>query len=152
MSAPRGPAIRLRWGRVVELGATRRGAVELSVDADGRVQAALAYPDLVGECAPGDRVLLNTSAVELGLGTGGAHLVVAVDRDPADVALPGRVMKARYLPQQVVVETLEETDRDALEARTPRWAAHRSSSCRCTRCSRRPPRVPARRAPSGSST
>jgi uncharacterized protein DUF3866 len=52
--------------------------------------------------------------MRLGLGTGGAHLVVAVDREAPDVELPGRVMKARYLPHQVVVETLEETDGDAL--------------------------------------
>ena len=116
MERARRPAIRLRWGRVVERGAARDGALELSVDLEGRVEPALAYPDLVGACAPGDRVLLNTSAVDLGLGTGGVHLVVAVDVDPTDVELPGRVMKARYLPQQVVVETLEETDGGALES------------------------------------
>jgi hypothetical protein len=116
MEAPRRPAIELRWGRVVELATSRAGALELSVEVDGRVEPGLAYPDLVGTCEPGDRVLLNTSALRLGLGTGGAHLVVAVDREPADVELPGRVMKARYLPQQVVVETLEETHRVALEA------------------------------------
>ena len=116
MEAPRRPAIELRWGRVVELATGRADALELAVEIDGRVEPGLAYPDLVGACEPGDRVLLNTTAIRLGLGTGGAHLVVAVDRDPPDVELPGRVMKARYLPQQVLVQTLEETDREALEA------------------------------------
>jgi hypothetical protein len=100
----------------VELGDAREGAVELSVDIEGRAERALAYPALVGTCDPGDRVLLNTTAVDLELGTGGLHLVVAVDREPADAELPGRVMKARYLPHQVAVETLEDTHRDVLEA------------------------------------
>src|SRR5439155_24336193 len=56
--------------------------------------------------------------VELGLGTGGAHFVVAVlDAAPtagADPA-PGRVMKARYTPVQTAVASVEETHRDELE-------------------------------------
>ena len=38
---------------------------------------ALAYPQLVGDPAVGDRVLLNVSALARGLGTGGYALVVA---------------------------------------------------------------------------
>jgi Protein of unknown function (DUF3866) len=109
--------IRLRWGHVAEVGDVRPGAVELTVDVDGGRASALAYPELVGGCRPGDRVLLNTTAVALGLGTGGMHLVVAVDRETAEEwTAPGRVMKARYLPHQLAVRTVEETDREALEA------------------------------------
>ena len=51
---------------------------------------ALAYPPLTGLPEPGDRVLLNTTALDLGLGTGGYALVVAIpDRLPADPAGPG---------------------------------------------------------------
>jgi hypothetical protein len=65
---------------------------------------ALAYPALTGRPQVGDRVLLNATALELGLGTGGYALVVAVpERLPADPAGPGHLVKARYTPLQVTV-------------------------------------------------
>ncbi len=80
------------------------GAVELDVTADGVIVPALAYPALTGRPQVGDRVLLNATALELGLGTGGYALVVAVpDRLPADPAGAGHLVKARYTPLQVTV-------------------------------------------------
>ena len=94
----------------------RPGFAELEVDVEGRSEAAVAYTDLVGPVEPGDVVVLNTTAVALGLGTGGFHLVVAVrDGAPTDLAHEGRVVKARYTPLQAAVRTVEETHRDALE-------------------------------------
>jgi hypothetical protein len=84
---------------------------------DGREEAAMAYPDLCGPVTVGDVVLLNTTAVALGLGTGGLHLVIAVegsDREE-DVEPPGHVMKARYTPVQTAVASVEEMHRDAIE-------------------------------------
>jgi len=70
---------------------------------------ALAYPALTGAPEPGDRVLLNTSALEKGLGTGGYALVIAVpDRLPADAAAPGHLVKARYTPLQACVAGADE--------------------------------------------
>ncbi len=81
-----------------------RGAVELHVTVDGELVRALAYPELTGRPEPGDRVLLNTSALALGLGTGGYALVAAVpDRLPADPSGPGHLVKARYTPLQATV-------------------------------------------------
>lgn len=115
MSSHRG-GVRLRRGRVVALGTSRPGALELEVEVDGDRAAALAYPVLTGPVAEGDSVVLNTTAVSLGLGTGGIHLVVAVEgAHPHDDPPPGRVMKARYTPLQVAVQTLEETHRDRIE-------------------------------------
>ena len=85
------------------------GAVELDVAVDGApgegVQVrALAYPALTGRPQPGDRVLLNTTALDLGLGTGGYALVIAIpDRLPPDPVLPGHLVKARYSPLQATV-------------------------------------------------
>ena len=80
------------------------GAVELDVSVDGGRVRALAYPALTGRPQPGDRVLVNTTALDLGLGTGGYALVVAIpDRLPADPALAGHLVKARYTPLQVTV-------------------------------------------------
>ena len=65
---------------------------------------ALAYPGLTGQPEIGDTVLLNTGALDLGLGTGGYALVVAVpDRLPPDGAEPGHLVKARYTPLQATV-------------------------------------------------
>lgn len=102
--------VRLRRGTVLEVTGERPGAVELSVEVDGRVEGAVAYPDLVGPVKPGDRVLLNTTAVALGLGTGGMHFVVAVEGAEGSADdLPGRIMKLRYTPHQLAVNTVEET-------------------------------------------
>ena len=88
-----------------------RGAVELVVLVDGTELSALAHPELVGEPAPGDAVLLNVTALDLGLGTGGYALVVAMpDRLPPDRSGPGHLVKARYTPMQTVVLGADEQD------------------------------------------
>jgi hypothetical protein len=100
-----------RTGEVSAVGRSWDGAVELDVNVDGDVIRALAYPQLTGSPVAGDRVLLNASALELGLGTGGYALVVAIPgRLPPDPAGPGHVIKARYTPLQVSVLGAEERD------------------------------------------
>lgn len=100
-----------RRGTVVSLGREWRGAVELEVDVGGTAMTALAHPDLVGVPVAGDVVLLNVTALELGLGTGGYALVVALpDRLPADRVGPGHLVKARYTPTQTVVLGADEQD------------------------------------------
>jgi hypothetical protein len=70
---------------------------------------ALAYPGLTGRPEPGDEVLLNAGALELGLGTGGYALVVAIpDRLPPDQPGPGHLVKARYTPMQATVAGADE--------------------------------------------
>jgi hypothetical protein len=103
--------IRLRRGTVLEVLEERRGAVLLSVEVDGEDGSAraMAYPDLTGVVGPGDGVLLNTTAVWLGLGTGGMHFVVAVEgTSRTDADGTGRAMKLRYTPHQVRVLLAEE--------------------------------------------
>jgi hypothetical protein len=96
--------------------AVRPGAVELEVELDGRAAAAIAYPDLCGDVRPGDVVVLNTTAVDLGLGTGGLHLVVAIEGRELDGDPPGHVIKARYTPLQTAVASVEERHAEVLEA------------------------------------
>ena len=90
------------------------GALELEVSVGGEPSAqvtALAYPALTGRPELGDRVLLNTTALDLGLGTGGYALVVAVPgRLPPDRSGPGHLVKARYTPLQAVVLGTDEQD------------------------------------------
>ncbi|MEO5610431.1 MAG: DUF3866 family protein [Ornithinibacter sp.] len=90
------------------------GAAELEVlltDATDPV-SALAYSAIVGEPAPGERVLLNASALLRGLGTGGLAFVVArVDVLPADPPTgPGHIVKARYTPLQQMLLAVDEQD------------------------------------------
>ena len=99
------------------LGAARPGAHELTVSVDGREQPAIADPDLTGPVRVGDTVVLNTTAVSLGLGTGGVHFVIAVEGrdDPEDRDPAGHVMKVRYTPVQTAVLAVEESHRDRIE-------------------------------------
>jgi len=104
------PVVRIRNGRVMEIGDRRPGATELRVQIDGESAAATAinYDQVTGPVEVGDRVVLNTTAVELGLGTGGFHVVMARVGGPVDATGPGHVMKARYTPAQVRVLAVEE--------------------------------------------
>jgi hypothetical protein len=104
--------IRWRRGTVSALGRSWAGAVELTVALDdGTTAPALAHPPLVGQPRAGDAVLLNVAALELGLGTGGYALVVALpDRLPPDRSGPGHMVKARYTPLQAVVLGADEQD------------------------------------------
>jgi hypothetical protein len=101
--------IRWRDGRVAGVTGRRRGAVDLLVDTPDGPLPAVAFPEVVGEPEIGDRVLLNVAALEMGLGTGGFALVVALpDRLPPDSGAPGTVVKARYTPLQVTVLAADE--------------------------------------------
>ena len=102
--------IRWRRGVVTGVGRTWPGAVELTTRLpDGTDVPSLAHPPLVGTPEVGDVVLLNVAALELGLGTGGYALVVALpDRLPPDAETAGHLVKARYTPLQAVVQGVDE--------------------------------------------
>src|SRR5690606_19372647 len=64
-------------GRVERVVEERPGIQRLAVTVDGRPAGgpvpAVCFPQLTGPVAAGHRVLLNTTAVDLGLGSGGFH-------------------------------------------------------------------------------
>ena len=77
----------------------------------GREVRALAYTDVVGEPVVGDEVLLNVTALDLDLGTGGYALVAGMPhRLPADPQGPGHLVKARYTPLQMTVLGVDEQE------------------------------------------
>lgn len=92
--------------------------LEVEVWEPGRPpQPAEAWHDaeLLGPLRPGDRVILNTTAVWLGLGTGGFHFVYWVPGreqipDVPAVAPVGHLMKLRYTPGQMRVAAVEEQE------------------------------------------
>ncbi|MFD2351782.1 DUF3866 family protein [Nonomuraea ferruginea] len=119
--------IRWRKGEVVRIRREWPGAMELDVavpgedgppgSGPGAPCRALAYPSLVGRPEPGDEVLLNTTALAMGLGTGGYAMVVAVpNRLPEDPQGPGHLVKARYTPLQATVLGADEQDSPHHEA------------------------------------
>ncbi len=94
-------AVRREWAGAVEL--------DVTVPPGTAAVRALAYPRLTGRPEPGDEVLLNAGALELGLGTGGYALVIAIpDRLPPDQPGPGHLVKARYTPMQAIVAGADE--------------------------------------------
>ena len=66
---------------------------------------AYALTAVIGLIDVGDLVLVNTTAVELGLGTGGWHVVHSIQSRTERHALNGgQVLKARYLSEQLEVD------------------------------------------------
>lgn len=94
---------------VSEVLAARAGLQRVATDA-GR---AYVLTDLVGPVEAGDRVVLNTTAVELGLGTGGWHVVHwNLARDAWSRPGPGHIMKVRYTSVQHDTGAAEEDHPD----------------------------------------
>jgi hypothetical protein len=87
-----------RTGTVDALLAERPGLQRVTVDGD----RAYVLTQLIGPVAVGDRVVCNTTAVDLGLGTGGWHVVHwNLSRDSFDGPGGGHIMKLRYTSLQV---------------------------------------------------
>ncbi len=91
-----------RTGTVVELLLERPGLQRTLVDlGDPEPAKAYALTQLTGPVAVGDRVVLNTTAVDLDLGTGGWHVVHwNLARDAWSEPGGGHIMKLRYTSLQ----------------------------------------------------
>jgi hypothetical protein len=89
---------------------TRRpGLTRVLVEVEGARAPAVAYERTVSPLRVGDEVLLNTTAVYMGLGTGGDHFVIANLSCPhTDLTGAGHIMKLRYAPGQLRVCAAEE--------------------------------------------
>lgn len=98
-----------RNGTVTEVVSTSEAGVQdLRVDVDGDIRRAVLYPRWAKPAEAGDRVLLNTTAVDLELGTGGNDFVVWNHAaDSYDVPSGGHIMKLRYTPAQCDVLAVE---------------------------------------------
>lgn len=108
---------RTRWGDAVEFDVRLADHTGDGTNQGSRVVRALAYMSVTGRPAVGDRVLLNTNALDNDLGTGGLAMVVAIPDhlpvDAGDAADPdgaGHLVKARYTPLQTMVFGADEQD------------------------------------------
>ncbi|MGH9177365.1 MAG: DUF3866 family protein [Acidimicrobiales bacterium] len=93
---------------VTEIQSEREGLQRVLLDSGRRAYVLTA---LIGPVAVGDDVVVNTTAVDLGLGTGGWD-VVHWNLARRDLVLPGagHVMKLRYTPIQVDTGVVEEVE------------------------------------------
>lgn len=102
---------RFRTGVVSRVLHERPGLQRVDVDfgsGDGP-ERAYVLTQLTGDVARSDRVVVNTTAVELGLGTGGWHVVHwNLERDEWNEPGPGHIIKARYTSLQADVGSTEE--------------------------------------------
>ena len=98
-----------RTGKVVRLLEERPGLQRVEVDLGDGPERAYTLLQLTGPVAVGDRVVVNTTAVELGLGTGGWHVVHwNLARDEWHERGPGHIIKGRYTSLQADVGSTEE--------------------------------------------
>ena len=80
----------------------------LRVDIEDGEIPAVAFPKMVGPLAVGHRVVVNTTGIALGLGTGGTAFVLwDLDSDPDPDPGEGHIVKLRYTPWQTNVLAAE---------------------------------------------
>ncbi len=122
-SGPPNRLLQAQPGVVTEVVAARPGAQELRVKMGNREARAISYTQLLGELQPGERILLNTTAVRARLGTGGYHFAMKREQEDGTAQAPGefkgRIVKLRYTPMQfrcLSVEEQESPYREAIEA------------------------------------
>lgn len=99
-----------REGKVVTV-ALERDLLRARVALPSGECDAVGFPDMVGDVRSGDRVVLNTTGVDLGLGTGGvAFILWNLDGPGPPVDLEGHIVKLRYTPWQRESLSVEEPD------------------------------------------
>ncbi|WP_134683211.1 DUF3866 family protein [Brevibacillus migulae] len=106
--------LRVAAAKVVEIQQEQDGwqLLEIEQMQNGERGLAICYWKGSGKCGIGDKVTINTTAVELGLGTGGCHFVIGkLSETPRDDYYPnawGHIMKMRYTSVQMAVDAVEE--------------------------------------------
>jgi hypothetical protein len=99
-----------RRATVTGLKAWGEGIAQADVELeDGGSASAIVLESLVGDVKDGDLVVLNTTAVDLGLGSGGYHFVLwNLARRSLETGGDGHIMKLRYTPLQFNIRAAEE--------------------------------------------
>lgn len=97
-----------REGRVVGAPSDAHGSIRARIDIDGRLIDAIAYPAMTPAPRDGDRVIVNTTGIDLQLGTGGIGFILwNLDREPDPAQTEGHIVKLRYTPWQMNVLSVE---------------------------------------------
>lgn len=97
-----------REGTIAGAPSEGRRVIHAKVDVGGRVVDAVAYPGMCPALRDGDRVIVNTTGLELSLGTGGTAFVLwNLDGEAPEPNLDGHIVKLRYTPWQANVTSVE---------------------------------------------
>ena len=101
-----------RAGSIVAVHEQFDDLVSVDVALDGGTEVAAAgFMSMLGPVAAGDRVVVNTTGIELDLGTGGVGFLLWNLDGTGPVELgPGHIVKLRYTPWQANVLAAEEPD------------------------------------------
>lgn len=111
--------IRTETARVTAVKERAGGLSDIDIRIEGRACRALNFSEFTGTPAVGDRVVVNTTAEELALGSGGRHFVIwnltanrtgAIQGDSGNASARGHLMKLRYTPLQRAALSVEEPD------------------------------------------
>ncbi|MBJ7381964.1 MAG: DUF3866 family protein [Acidimicrobiia bacterium] len=106
-----------KTGRVASILNEREGLQRVTVDLGAGLENAFVLTQLTGDVSVGSNVVVNTTAVELGLGTGGWHVIHwNLDRAELSEIGPGHIMKLRYTSLQVDAGSAEESHPELLDA------------------------------------
>lgn len=102
--------------KVKKIKKTTKHKIEVILEDDSK---AIGYPQFTPEIKVNDRVIVNTTALDLGLGTGGYHFILynLSQRAAGGSSVNGHIMKLRYTPLQfstMVVESPESPYHDVL--------------------------------------
>jgi hypothetical protein len=112
----------IRWAKARVTGVVRSddGLQEVTLQMEsGETARGIHYTDSLAPLAEGDEVIVNSTAVELGLGTGGVHFVYRLvdgagvldqgkDYSGVENVPRGHLMKLRYTPLQRAALSAEE--------------------------------------------
>lgn len=102
--------IHLREGIVTQILERHNDTIEILVRIEEKEYKAIVYPKLTGDVSIGDVVKLNTTAIDLNLGTGGYHFVISNNRTyQLNSDISGHIMKLKYTPIQIKCLTIEES-------------------------------------------
>ncbi len=96
-------------GAVTRIIRTQYGVQEIGVVVSGEERLAFNQIAITGEAHPGDRVVLNATATQLELGSGGYDFVMHnASAHAVKPTLDGHIMRLRYTPSQHSVLAVEE--------------------------------------------
>jgi hypothetical protein len=109
--------LKLRRATVIQAGPVDGQEQQLVVSLEGESRPAIADLGLIGASQPGDDLIVNVQARDLGLGSGGFDIVhVNLTRGLAGEGQPdAHVMKLNYTSLQHAVEQVEDTQTDSGE-------------------------------------
>lgn len=100
-----------RKAKVIEIYEEDESRALVGVELDGIIYKAINYNKLTGNIKTGDEVVVNTTAVELSLGTGGMHFVIFnYNNERKSFEGKGHIMKLRYTPHQIKCLVVEEEE------------------------------------------